>query len=151
MEILRNTREREPKASLKQLLLRRAEEKKDRALEGRGSGYSPRDVKNVRQNYQVVREYLERLLDKNFEDMAEVISNLNMLAEDKTKFPNINDEVDVNGQYKILAIYPPEIDIFSAIRKTPRATTFIAGTNFWDNPFNPRQVFLPVNYILEKV
>jgi len=151
MEMSENTKEGEPKISLKQLLIEKAERKNGMVFEGGESGYSPQDVKNVRQNYRVVKKYLERLPDENFESMTEIISNLNILAKDETRFPNVNDEIDVNGRYRILAVYPPEaeVDALDAIAETPDATTFISGTNFWDNPFSPKQVFLPGNYILK--
>ena len=152
MEIPENTKEGAPKASLRQFLLRKAEEKKDKALEGKGKGYSPQDKENVLSHYQVVIDHLRRLPQENYTDVSSIITILNEIAKEGVEFPNVGNKIRLsNSGYKILAIYPSEIDVLDAIKETPKATTFIAGANFWDNPFNPKQVFLPGNYILKGV
>ncbi|PIT97681.1 hypothetical protein COT77_00010 [Candidatus Berkelbacteria bacterium CG10_big_fil_rev_8_21_14_0_10_41_12] len=142
MEISESIKEKEPRVFLRQFLLSKAEEKK---------AHLPKDVENnVLKHYQVVVDHLKQLPADNYPDVSDVITDLNKIGGKEIKFPNVGDQIDINGKFEILAIYPPETDALDAIMETPKATTFVAGTNFWDNPFNPRQVFLPGNYILSK-
>ena len=139
------------KKSLKKILLGEAKKKKEKALRGGGKGYSPEGMENVEQNYRVVEKFLEEA-EGSYEMVTEIIAAMNEQSEKEgCHFPIVGDQIDVNGKFEILAIYPPGVDVLDAIEQTPEATTSISGANFWENPFNPKQVFLPGSYILKDI
>jgi len=141
--------------SLKEILLRKAEEKEERALRGRGKGYSPERMENVGQSCHVVRECLGEV-GGNYGTMTEIIAAMNEQPErEENYFPTVGDQIDSNGKFEILAIHPPGIsvtDVLDAFEQTLGTTSFVSsGVNLWDNPFNPKQVFLPGSYILKEI
>lgn len=141
--------EGEPEVPLKELILREAEEKKERA-----AGYGHPEVQeNVSRNYKVVVEHLKQLPPGEYPDMSSLIRSLNEIASDGVRFPNVDDEVTLNNiKYKITAIFPPGARAASEISKkySDINLTFASRANIWDQTFDRGQVLLPGSYILEE-
>jgi len=129
--------------SIRQLVLGQAEEKIQRS-----QTYLPENKKNVKKNYQVVRGCIEKLPDKNYQNMGELVVALNRLKGSES-FVGVDSVVELGKKrHKILAIFPPGTPMYRAYKDTPGAASFIGGENLWDDSYNKDQIFLPGVYIV---
>jgi len=133
--------------TLLNLLIRRCN-KKMREVDVEGFGED--GVRNVSENFKIVVPLLEKARGGSFESIRELIDCLNGEAEG-THFIENDEEIQFNGarNYRVKEIFL-EMDNEHFDRMEKEHLSYANRSNFWDNPPNAQELFLPVSYLLKE-
>jgi len=113
--------------------------------------YTGEDKENVERNYQLVVGCMKEAIKPplpptNFKELTEAINR------DPSRHTPELEEVIILGErrYRVHSFLPPDT-ILPIEEMKEKKLTLLPGVNPWDLPPDPSRIFLPFNYVLQKL